>query len=1212
MFMNRVFHVLFILICSLNIVFDEHFRISDVHGMDEKVYGGQTMSKRKLLTVILLAFVTTLMLACAIIFTACGNNETPDDGHNTEQGGENPSDGNKPGTNPGTDQDDDKDIAVTTVSLDKISLTLEVGESYTLVVTVSPNNATDKSITWSSTNSSVATVSGGKVTAKSEGATTITATAHNGKSVFCIVTVNEPAPEVIEVTSVSLNKTSLTLEIGESETLTATVLPSNATDKSVTWTSSAQTVVTVEDGKVTTIESGTATITATTSNGKTASCMITVIEPAPEVIEVTSVSLDKTSLTLEIGESETLTTTILPNNATDKSVTWTSSDQAVASVANGKITAVGSGTAMITATTSNGKTAICTVTVNAAVPKITQVEGATITGTDIFMLVDHMTDSVALLNKITVSSGRWDLYSDILGQNRIPTKIAAGRNGKLQNGDNMFYIMLENENGDLAEVYTLTIYRSYAVTVSYYNHKDVLVYSDTAYTGYEYELNYDYTTPGYTFNSWTENGITYQSRVLWDDMALHAKMTANSYIVFLNAEGGTLTPSRVDVIYDAEYVLPVPERQGYTFLGWYIDEKQLTDKSGQSLSAWLYAEDSSVMAKWQINQYTVTAEYNEQAGSVTGTGNYDFGTEITLKALAPNLGYTFSGWYHGSDCLTTETIYTFTLSAEDVNLTAKYDVNDEMSVFTFSSTPTACVITCIQDKSVTELIVPDYVTEIEEGAFSGCGSLTCITLPFVGKDASATAASGSTLFGYIFGANTFNGSIATRQYYTQTLYATYSIPSSLKSVTTTGGAILYGAFYNCSGLTSIEIGQNVTSIGDFAFSGCTEITNLNVAEGNAAYCSKNNCLIEIANKTLIFGCSNSTIPADGSVTSIGDYAFGSATLTGSLIIPDGIIDIGKLAFSCLKLTSITIPASVRTIGVSAFANSSRLETVFYNAVNARVFSNTTFSTEAAPTIIIGNSVIAIPDTLFYSLNIKNITFGNSVTNIGAQAFSNCKELTAIVIPNCVTSIGNEAFSNCTKLTQITIGNGVTNIGNRAFQSCTSLTSITIPDSVTTIGAFAFSFCTNLSDILIPDNVKSIGDGAFDGCNKIIDYENDIGYVDKWAVSCNKSLSEVTLRADTVGIAGGAFSDCNIYSIVIPDSVVNIGEQAFFNCANLESITVGTGIAYIDNLAFASCFNLRSVYITDLDAWNAIVFRHASSNPLYYGGTLYLNGEEVTE
>ena len=306
--------------------------------MDEKVYGGQTMSKRKLLTVILLAFVTTLMLVCAVIFTACGNNETPDDGHNTEQGEENPDDGDEPGTNPGTNPDDDKDIAVTTVSLDKTSLTLEVGESYTLVVTVSPSNATDKSVTWSSANSSVASVSGGKVTAKSEGTTTITAEAHNGKKATCTVIVNEPAPEVIEVTSVSLNKTSLTLEIGESETLTATVLPSNATDKSVTWTSS---------------------------------------------------------------------------------------DQSVVTVANGKITAIGSGTATITATTSNGKTVTCTVTVNAAVPEITQVEGATIDGTSIFMLVDHTTDSVALLNKVTVSSGSWNLYSDILGQNRIPTKIAA-------------------------------------------------------------------------------------------------------------------------------------------------------------------------------------------------------------------------------------------------------------------------------------------------------------------------------------------------------------------------------------------------------------------------------------------------------------------------------------------------------------------------------------------------------------------------------------------------------------------------------------------------------------------------------------------------------------------------------------------------------------------------------------------------------------------
>lgn len=1151
------------------------------------------MSKRKLLSVILLAFVTTLMLACAVIFTACGNNETPDDGQNTEQGGENPNDGDEPGTTPGTDPDDDKDIAVTSLLLDKTSLMLEVGESYTLVVTVSPNNATDKSITWSSTNSSVATVSGGKVTAKSEGATTITATAHNGKSVSCIVTVNEPVPEVIEVTSVSLNKTSLTLEIGESETLTATVLPSNATDKSVTWTSSAQTVVTVEDGKVTTIESGTATITATTSNGKTASCIITVIEPAPEVIEVTSVSLNKTSLTLEISESETITATVLPNNATDKSVTWTSSDQSVAIVANGKVTAVGSGIATITATVSNGKTATCRITVNAAIPEITQVEGATIEGTDIFMLVDYTTDSVALLNKVTVSSGRWDLYSDIFGQNRIPTKIAAGSNGKLQDGDNVFYIMLENENGDLAEVYTLTIYRSYAVTVSYYNHKDVLVYSDTAYTGYEYELNYDYTTPGYTFNSWTENGITYQSRVLWDDMALHAKMTANSYIVSLNVDGGTLTPSRVDVIYDTKYTLPVPERQGYTFLGWYIDEKQLTDKSGQSLSAWLYAEDSSVTAKWQINQYTVTAEYNEQAGSVTGTGNYDFGTEITLKAITPNLGYTFSGWYHGSDCLTTDYIYTFTLSAENVNLTAKYDVNDEMSVFIFSSTSTACTITGIQDKSVTELIVPDYVTEIEEGAFSGCSFLISITLPFVGKDVSATTASGSTLFGYIFGANTFNGSIATRQYYAQNKYSTYYIPISLRNVTITGGTILYGAFYYCSELTNIVLPNDITAIGNYAFYHCASLAEITIPEA---------------------------------VTTINSYAFVSCSSLTNIIIPNAVTSLGASAFAGSGLTRLTIGNGVQTIEERTFSNCYRLIDVN-----------------------IPNTVTAIGGLAFNNCTeLLSITIGDGVTTIGQRAFNSCKNLTSLIIPKNVVEIDNTAFINCGKLESIEVDSdnsvyhsnnnciidtadrvlvlgcknsilpqddSVTSIGDFAFYSCDELTSLSIPDNITEIGNSAFYNCQKLSIVTFSRNFSKIGSSAFAYCVNLTNIAlpkslNELGT----SVFYNcKALTTVIFECNLTNITDNMFNYCsNLTSVIIPKGVITIGRYAFNGCSNLTSITITDSVSDIGYSAFKSCNSLASVYITDLDAWNAITFEDDTANPLYYGATLYLNGEEVTE
>lgn len=168
----------------------------------------------------------------------------------------------------------------------------------------------------------------------------------------------------ISVESVMLNKTSLTLTVGGSEQLTAAVAPSDAADKTVTWESSDTAVATVDsNGNVTAVSAGTATITVTTTDGgKTASCTVTVTAPA---IHVTGITLDKTSMTLTVGGSERLTATVAPSDATDKSVTWASSNTAVATVdANGTITAVSTGSATITVTTADGaKTATCTVTV---------------------------------------------------------------------------------------------------------------------------------------------------------------------------------------------------------------------------------------------------------------------------------------------------------------------------------------------------------------------------------------------------------------------------------------------------------------------------------------------------------------------------------------------------------------------------------------------------------------------------------------------------------------------------------------------------------------------------------------------------------------------------------------------------------------------------------------------------------------------------------
>ncbi len=261
------------------------------------------------------------------------------------------------------------------VLLNKSSLSLYVGDTYTLTATVYPSDAYNKTVTWSSTNTRVATVSNGKITAKAEGAATIIAKTVNGYTASCVVTVS--ARPVVLPTSVTLNKSSLSLTVGNAYTLTATVEPSNATDKSLTWSSTDTGVATVSNGKVTAKSVGSADIQVKTCNGKTAVCRVTVKE---RVIVPESVTLDKSYLTMTVSGTEALSATVLPQNATNKAVTWQSSNTAAATVSGGTVTAKSSGTAVITAKTSNGKTASCTVTVLPKPGSVTQSLGNTSAG----------------------------------------------------------------------------------------------------------------------------------------------------------------------------------------------------------------------------------------------------------------------------------------------------------------------------------------------------------------------------------------------------------------------------------------------------------------------------------------------------------------------------------------------------------------------------------------------------------------------------------------------------------------------------------------------------------------------------------------------------------------------------------------------------------------------------------------------------------------
>ena len=199
------------------------------------------------------------------------------------------------------------------------------------------------------------------------------------------------------------------------------------------------------------------------------------------------------------------------------------------------------------------------------------------------------------------------------------------------------------------------------------------------------------------------------------------------------------------------------------------------------------------------------------------------------------------------------------------------------------------------------------------------------------------------------------------------------------------------AFYDCSGLTSVDIPDGVTSIGDYAFYGCSGLTSIDIPDG-----------VNSIGDYAFYDCSGLTsIDISDGVTEIGDYAFRYCSGLTSIDIPDGVTSIGQYAFyGCSGLTSIDIPNSVTTIGYSAFYGCS------------------------------GLTSIDIPD---------------GVTTIGDYAFWSCSGLTSVDIPNSVTSIGDWAFSDCTELTSVKIGNGVTTIGYNAFDDCGTIEEFVFPE-----------------------------------------------------------------------------------------------------------------------------------------------------------------------
>ena len=594
--------------------------------------------------------------------------------------------------------------------------------------------------------------------------------------------------------------------------------------------------------------------------------------------------------------------------------------------------------------------------------------------------------------------------------------------------------------------------------------------------------------------------------------------------------------------------------------------------------------------------------------SVASFGDYVFQkcsglTSITIPNSMMSIGGgAFSGCSGLQKVIVSDiaTWYGIKFSSNDANplYYAKHLYNDENTEIKDLVIPNSVTsignytfVGCIGLTSVT---IPNSVTSIGDHAFERCAGLTSVTIPesipYLGEraffgctDLTSVTINSNSIVSKNYSSNSNLQTIFGKQ------VEEYIIGDGVTSI----GKY---AFYGCTGLNSVTIPSSVTSIGDYAFENCTDMTFVTINSNSIVskdYSYDSNLLN-------IFGEHvKSYIIGDG-VTSIGKYAFYMCTGLTSVTIPSSVTGIGDYAFlGCTGLTSVNIPKGVPCIGDRAFHDCTSLTSVTINS-NSIVSKDYSYDSnllnifgEHVKSYIIGDSVTSIGKYAFYSCKgLAAVTIPSSITNIGDFAFADCAGLTSVTIPSCVYSIGNYAFRGCTGLSSVTIPEGIICIEQHTFSGCTGLTSVAIPSSVTSIGSYAFSSCTRLSSVTIPSSVTSIGRGAFSGCTGLssvhiidlaawckITFENNPLYDAHHLYLNGEEIIDLVIPSSVTNIRNSAFSGCTgLTSVTIPSSVTSIEESAFDGCTGLTSVTISDGVISIGERAFAYCKGLTYVVI----------------------------------
>ncbi len=929
----------------------------------------------------------------------------------------------------------------------------------------------------------------------------------------------------IAVSSVTLNKTSIQLKEGESETLIATVKPDNATDKTVTWSSSNETIASVDDnGKVIAKKEGTATITAS-AGGKKATCSITVKND----IDVTSVQI-KQYLYLAVGESETLEATVKPDDATDKTVTWKSSNNSIVSVdSQGKVTAKGKGNATISAT-AGSVGAECTVFVKAkrydaangaidlglSVMWATKNYGAS-TPSDVggYYLWGDPTGSgqIAFFNTPNVnyiSGTQYDIATRNLGNGwRIPTNdeimelldfcdikdISQNGNQGLQftgpNGQSIF-IPLSGlaypADGAIGSTSIQSADRAYLMAGESYADGN----GRFAYVWY-FDQNNSFGQVSYNA-PFVKIPVRPVYEKLEDDIPVSSVSLNTNSLSLKEGESATLVAT------------VSPNNATDKTVTWSSSDKSIATVSSNGKVTAVKTGSAKITA--QAGDKTATCLVSVQTASIKVTSITLNKSSITLSVGSSE---TLIATLYPSNA--TETVH-WGSSNPDV---ASVDSNGKVTGVTAGS----AIITAIAgEKTATCNVTVTSSGQTGNIVFADANIKAKLVAAFDSNNDGEISYSEATAAKSIEGVF---GAIKTYTSFDEFVYFTNieRVPKEM--------------FKNWNLLRSITLPPSIIEIGASAFEGCFKLSEI-----------KNMVSVQLIQSKGFKDCSGlERIDLPETLVALGGSAFSGCTKLKSITIPPGVRSLPfELLSGATNLVSVSIPTSVQTIGYNAFKD---------------------------------------------CINLSAVRLPNGLSSIDYGAFSGCRSLKEIVIPDSVTSIsgmGNGearlykgAFYGCTSLESVKLGSGLTMISNATFNMCQKLREIELGPQIKSIGTRAFEDCTSLNRIDIPDSVEGIGAAAFRGCGslKTIKLPESISTIGKYCFS-NSGLESVSLPQSLSIIDDYVFASCKSLTMMyIPESITSIGGWAFSGCTSLKKITFPASITSIGRASF------QLVHLTEIKA-----------------------------